>query len=173
MKTLNKLLIVILVITVVYTGYIRFRMIGCWKATLFLEKEELCQERQAEKMGFGKTTHEKWAADAKTGLIKENYSVQTLPATNIKSNSATLNGIITDNINDIPPNGLPYFYYGTSKDEMNFSTDPYSFKILGNYSVVLLGLEPHTTYYYRAAIGFNTNTDSIKESEVILKFTTQ
>lgn len=82
-----------------------------------------------------------------TGLISGTPYVTTNGATNIMTNSATLNGHI--NSNGVSSNA--WFEWGTTSSSFGNSTSQISYGTQStNFSSTLSGLSPNTTYYYRA-----------------------
>ena len=82
----------------------------------------------------------------------------TNTATNISSNSATLNATILG-LMDIH-NGIgqsSYFEYGTSQANLNL-TSLSSGAIQGTLSKAINGLQSNTTYYFRAVINYGPNS---------------
>jgi hypothetical protein len=82
-----------------------------------------------------------------TGPISGTPYVTTNGATNIMTNSATLNGYI--NSNGVSSN--VWFEWGTTSSHFGNSTSQISYGTQStNFSSTLSGLSPNTTYYYRA-----------------------
>jgi hypothetical protein len=83
-------------------------------------------------------------------------SVDTLSATNIDSNSATLRGNLTDDGNDT--NDV-YFKWGTSSGNLNRTLTAGTKSNTGTFSKNLSGLNDNTTYYYRACADNSSGSD--------------
>lgn len=82
--------------------------------------------------------------------------VDTLSATNIDSDSATLRGDLVDDAdesNDI------YFEWGTSSSNLNKTLDAGSKSSNGSFSKTLSGLNDDTRYYFRACAENDTDED--------------
>jgi len=79
-------------------------------------------------------------------------SVTTSPATNISTNSSTLNGNIVSSLTNITARG---FEYGTSPSYGSSVSESGGALGTGDYNLNANGLECNTTYYFRAYI---TNT---------------
>jgi hypothetical protein len=83
-------------------------------------------------------------------------SVDTLYATGVDTNSATLRGRLTDNGND--SNDL-YFKWGTSSSNLNHTLNAGSQSSTGTFSEDLSGLHSDTTYYFRACASNGSGSD--------------
>lgn len=177
MKTIKTIVIFFVLIILFFMFMFFFRrysIVGCWKEAFFLQKEGICSKQWREELI--KKDQEKRDADQKFSKKKENYSIVTLPAINITKNSAVVSAKTINSQNNISPNGLSYFLYGTSKDHMNLTTSTYSFSVNSPYSVTLNGLLSNTKYYFTGAIDFNSgdehSPENIKRSDNVLTFTT-
>lgn len=136
-------------------------------------KNSIKEEQRLYELGYG----EKRMQEEREAANKiENYSVATMPATNVTETSVTLNGVITNTANTIPPANLPHFLYGTSKEKLNnISTRGISFRVIGPFSSPVINLQPHTTYYYKAVLDFNATPKPENNQRLngdILSFTT-
>lgn len=79
-------------------------------------------------------------------------------ATNITSNSATLNASILGLMDTINSTGQQsYFQYGTSSTNLSLNSS-ISGPTQGSLSKTISGLQPNTTYYFRAAINYDPNS---------------
>ncbi len=84
--------------------------------------------------------------------INRNISVATLPATNVITGTATLNGSIQYS-GEITPTEIGYYYGSSSEDLSNNGTKVTSeLKTDGTFSSVLTNLDDGTTYYVAYAI---------------------
>lgn len=83
-------------------------------------------------------------------------SVTTYSATDIRENSATLNGYVDNNNGS---NTTRWFEYGTNYGALYNSTNHYSQAgNYGNFSERISALSPNTTYYFRAVAQNNNGT---------------
>ena len=76
-----------------------------------------------------------------------NPNVTTYSATNVSTNYATLNGYVTPNTN---PSVYAWFEWGTNSYYGNQTNRTFYGSSNTNYNYSLGGLQPNTTYYYRA-----------------------
>ena len=83
-------------------------------------------------------------------------SVETLSATNIDDNSATLRGNLTDDGND---SNDVYFTWGTSSNNLNRTLTAGTKSSTGTFSKNLSGLNDNTTYYYKACADNSSGSD--------------
>ena len=92
--------------------------------------------------------------------IPEAFNVETLPATNVKTNSVTLNGNITHL--DVGMVSV-WFEYGKNKGIYTYQTECENKTVEGNFSQDIEGIQfmPESTYYFRAA----ANGSGIKYGE--------
>ncbi|OHA85504.1 MAG: hypothetical protein A2408_03240 [Candidatus Yonathbacteria bacterium RIFOXYC1_FULL_52_10] len=79
--------------------------------------------------------------------------VTTKPATNISENYATLNGYVNPNVSygGYSYNTTRWFEWGTSYSLGNQTTRITQGSYAGDFSETISGLQPNTTYYFRAA----------------------
>jgi len=98
-------------------------------------------------------------------------TVTTLPATEVKVTTATLNGTIS--IDDNCREGQIYFEYGTSPNDLGTSVFVDDFDhnqaITENFYANLDGLRPCTTYYARAVVVCN-KVGMLPENKVLAGF---
>ena len=93
-------------------------------------------------------------------------TVKTLPASDMTSVSATLNGqVVTDGGGVITERG---FFYSTNKSLKNHLEVPCGGGGEGNYSAQVTGLQPNTKYYFQA---YAKSADDLDVGEII-EFTT-
>ncbi len=83
---------------------------------------------------------------------QNNPSVTTYFATNVTQNSATLNGYVNTNGNSTQR----WFEWGTSSGALYNSTNHQYQSYSGNFSEFVSGLQPNTTYYFRAVANGNS-----------------
>jgi uncharacterized repeat protein (TIGR01451 family) len=94
-------------------------------------------------------------------------SVFTQSASNITTNSATLNGVVNGNGSNV----TAWFQWGTSPSNLFNSTSPQSYGSGSTtYSAPIFGLQPNTTYYFRAVAQGNQGGGIIYGN--VLSFTT-
>lgn len=99
----------------------------------------------------------------------------TNSATNITSNSATLNASISGLMDPIHGTGQQsYFQYGTSSTNLSL-TSSINGPTQGSLSKVVSGLQPNTTYYFRVAINYGPNSVPANSHQYgnVLNFKTQ
>ncbi len=93
-------------------------------------------------------TGDNYVGCANGGYCYNNQSVLTQNATNVNSNSATLNGYVNGSVN-----GIAWFEYGNySESNLNLSSSPTNINGYSNFSSNLYNLNSGTTYYYRAVV---------------------
>ncbi len=121
--------------------------------------------------------NEQTTADTKPTNVSQNPAVSPTPtvpsstgmpapiftvnaATNISSTSATLNATILglmDKYNGAAQGQTSYFEYGTSPTNLS-STSAINGPTQGTLSIPISGLQPHTTYYFRAVANYGPNS---------------
>jgi len=98
------------------------------------------------------------ASDSATvfvGTVVNNPNVTTYAASNISTNSATLNGFVTGGNSSTNA----WFQWGTSFSNLfNSTNQQYQGSGSSNFSAPIFGLSPNTTYYFRAAAQGNGGT---------------